>query len=129
MQFSFKFKASYFFGTIICFSWHHRCVTHFSDIPLLNFYRRENEKRSCRRENLRVISASLFLCVENYRNHLALQKTKSVNCNPKTKAMANRRSFLNKIGLLSGAAIAANMFQPAWSRNLKGALKDAEGIA
>ncbi len=43
--------------------------------------------------------------------------------------MANRRSFLNKIGLLSASAIAANMFQPAWSRNLKAAVKNAEGVA
>jgi len=43
--------------------------------------------------------------------------------------MANRRSFLNKVGLLSASALAANIFQPAWSRNLKGALRDAENIA
>ena len=43
--------------------------------------------------------------------------------------MANRRSFLNKIGILSGAALTANVFQPAWSRNLKAALKHAAGIA
>jgi selenocysteine lyase/cysteine desulfurase len=43
--------------------------------------------------------------------------------------MANRRSFLNKIGLLSGAALSANIFQPAWSRNLKSALKNAENVA
>jgi selenocysteine lyase/cysteine desulfurase len=43
--------------------------------------------------------------------------------------MANRRSFLNKVGLLSASALAANIFQPAWSRNLKAALKDAEHIA
>ena len=42
--------------------------------------------------------------------------------------MANRRSFLNKIGLLSGAALSANIFQPAWSRNLKSALKNAENV-
>ena len=39
--------------------------------------------------------------------------------------MSNRRSFLNKIGLLSASALAANLFQPAWSRNLNNALKDA----
>ncbi|MFM2326512.1 MAG: hypothetical protein RIR31_714 [Bacteroidota bacterium] len=43
--------------------------------------------------------------------------------------MDNRRSFLNKIGLLSGAALSANIFQPAWSRNLKSALKNAENVA
>jgi selenocysteine lyase/cysteine desulfurase len=43
--------------------------------------------------------------------------------------MANRRSFLNKIGLLSGAVLSANIFQPAWSRNLKSALKNAENVA
>jgi selenocysteine lyase/cysteine desulfurase len=43
--------------------------------------------------------------------------------------MSNRRSFLNKIGLLSGAALSANIFQPAWSRNLKSALKNAENVA
>ncbi|MEP6675100.1 MAG: aminotransferase class V-fold PLP-dependent enzyme [Ferruginibacter sp.] len=42
--------------------------------------------------------------------------------------MNNRRSFLNKIGLLSGAAVAANMFQPAWSRGLQRALKYAAPI-
>jgi len=72
---------------------------------------------------------AIFLRNGNYRNHLALQKTKSVNCNPKTKTMSNRRSFLNKIGLLSASAITANMFQPAWSRNLKSAIKNAEGVA
>lgn len=43
--------------------------------------------------------------------------------------MANRRSFLNKAGLLSAAALAANIFQPAWSRNLNAALKDAANTA
>ena len=43
--------------------------------------------------------------------------------------MSNRRSFLNKISFLSAAALSANIFQPAWSRNLKTALKDAESIA
>jgi len=43
--------------------------------------------------------------------------------------MANRRSFLNKIGLLSAAAVSANMFQPAWSRNLKAALRNVENVA
>jgi len=43
--------------------------------------------------------------------------------------MNNRRSFLNKLGLLSGAAITANLLQPAWSRELKAALKNAENIS
>ena len=43
--------------------------------------------------------------------------------------MANRRSFLHKAGLASVAAISANFFQPAWSRNLGSALKNAEGIS
>ncbi|MGC4103026.1 aminotransferase class V-fold PLP-dependent enzyme [Ferruginibacter sp.] len=42
--------------------------------------------------------------------------------------MGNRRSFLNKISLLSGAALTAGVLQPAWSRNLKAALKDAENV-
>ncbi len=43
--------------------------------------------------------------------------------------MANRRSFLNKIGILSGAAVAANFFQPAWSRNLHAALKEVAHVS
>jgi selenocysteine lyase/cysteine desulfurase len=43
--------------------------------------------------------------------------------------MGNRRSFLNKISLLSAAAMATNLIQPAWSRNLKAALKNAENVA
>ncbi len=43
--------------------------------------------------------------------------------------MNNRRSFINKIGLLSASALTANMLQPAWGRNLQTALKDAENIA
>ncbi len=42
--------------------------------------------------------------------------------------MNNRRSFIGKIGLASAAAVAANIFQPAWSRNLKSALHNVEGI-
>jgi selenocysteine lyase/cysteine desulfurase len=38
--------------------------------------------------------------------------------------MANRRAFIGKLGLLSASAISANLFQPAWSRNLNSALKD-----
>jgi selenocysteine lyase/cysteine desulfurase len=43
--------------------------------------------------------------------------------------MPSRRSFLNKMSLLSASAIAANLFQPAWSRNLKAALKDVANVA
>jgi selenocysteine lyase/cysteine desulfurase len=43
--------------------------------------------------------------------------------------MPSRRSFLNKMSLLSASAIAANLFQPAWSRNLKTALKDVANVA
>ncbi|MBP6022217.1 aminotransferase class V-fold PLP-dependent enzyme [Ferruginibacter sp.] len=43
--------------------------------------------------------------------------------------MPSRRSFLNKMSLLSASAIAANLFQPAWSRNLNAALKDVANIA
>jgi selenocysteine lyase/cysteine desulfurase len=42
--------------------------------------------------------------------------------------MANRRSFLNKIGVLSGAALTAGVLQPAWSRNLHDALKNAAHV-
>ena len=42
--------------------------------------------------------------------------------------MANRRSFLNKMGLLSAAAFTTGLFQPAWSRNLQTALKSASHI-
>ena len=43
--------------------------------------------------------------------------------------MPSRRSFFNKMSLLSASAIAANVFQPAWSRNLKAALKDVANVA
>jgi selenocysteine lyase/cysteine desulfurase len=42
--------------------------------------------------------------------------------------MDDRRTFINKVGLLSAAAFTANLFQPAWSRNLKAALKGVEGV-
>lgn len=42
--------------------------------------------------------------------------------------MSDRRSFLNKMSLLSASAITANLFQPAWSRNLKSALKDVANV-
>ncbi|MEI7472661.1 MAG: aminotransferase class V-fold PLP-dependent enzyme [Chitinophagaceae bacterium] len=42
--------------------------------------------------------------------------------------MSNRRSFINKLGIASVAAVAGNIMQPAWSRNLAAALKDAKGV-
>ena len=42
--------------------------------------------------------------------------------------MPSRRNFLNKISLLSASAITANIFQPAWSRNLNAALKNVENV-
>lgn len=42
--------------------------------------------------------------------------------------MSNRRSFINKLGLLSCAALTANLFQPAWSRDLQSALQSASSI-
>jgi selenocysteine lyase/cysteine desulfurase len=69
----------------------------------------------------------------NYQNHLALQKTKFVHCIPiaiatKFRQMSNRRSFLQKIGLLSASAIAANLLQPAWSHDLQEAIKRAASV-
>ena len=43
--------------------------------------------------------------------------------------MADRRSFLQKAGLLSASAIAANLFTPAWSRNLQLALKNSAQLS
>jgi selenocysteine lyase/cysteine desulfurase len=43
--------------------------------------------------------------------------------------MGSRRSFLNKIGRASAAAIASTWIEPSWSRNLKSALKNVESIA
>lgn len=42
--------------------------------------------------------------------------------------MSNRRSFLNKAGLLSASVITGGIFQSAWSRNLESAIKNAEGV-
>ncbi len=42
--------------------------------------------------------------------------------------MSNRRSFLQKMGLLSASAITANMLQPAWSRNLQDAMNKVASI-
>ncbi len=43
--------------------------------------------------------------------------------------MDNRRSFINKIGILSASALASGILQPAWSRELHAALKNAEGVS
>src|ERR1700745_2798663 len=40
----------------------------------------------------------------------------------------NRRSFLNRVAAITGTAFLSSLSQPAWSRNLHKALKDAEGI-
>jgi len=42
--------------------------------------------------------------------------------------MFNRRSFLHKIRFASASMLAAGLFQPAWSRNLQAALKEAENV-
>lgn len=41
--------------------------------------------------------------------------------------MPGRRSFLNKIGMLSASMLAAGMLEPAWSRELHAALKETAG--
>jgi selenocysteine lyase/cysteine desulfurase len=41
----------------------------------------------------------------------------------------NRRSFINKAGIFSATAFLSSLNQPAWSRNLQSALKNAEGIS
>ncbi|HNR16655.1 MAG TPA: aminotransferase class V-fold PLP-dependent enzyme [Chitinophagaceae bacterium] len=41
----------------------------------------------------------------------------------------NRRRFLHKAGLFSATALFSSLAQPAWSRNLESALRDAEGVA
>jgi selenocysteine lyase/cysteine desulfurase len=65
----------------------------------------------------------------NYQNHLALQKTKFVNCKSKLKLMPDRRSFIQKVGLLSAAAVTANILQPAWSRDLDAALNNVSSVS
>ncbi len=42
--------------------------------------------------------------------------------------MPNRRNFLHKISFLSASAVTANIFQPAWSRNLNAAIKNVEHV-
>ncbi|MBL7725787.1 MAG: aminotransferase class V-fold PLP-dependent enzyme [Chitinophagaceae bacterium] len=41
----------------------------------------------------------------------------------------NRRRFLRKAGLFSATALFSSLAQPAWSRNLESALRDAEGVS
>ncbi len=41
----------------------------------------------------------------------------------------NRRRFLHKAGLFSATALFSSLAQPAWSRNLERAFRDAEGVA
>lgn len=42
--------------------------------------------------------------------------------------MNNRRTFLQKIGILSATAFTANLLQPAWSRNLQDAIKNSASM-
>ena len=41
----------------------------------------------------------------------------------------NRRSFLQKAGIGTASAFLSTLIQPAWSRNLESALKEAENIS
>jgi selenocysteine lyase/cysteine desulfurase len=41
----------------------------------------------------------------------------------------NRRSFIQKAGAFSASTIFASLTQPAWSRNLQSALRDAESLS
>jgi selenocysteine lyase/cysteine desulfurase len=41
----------------------------------------------------------------------------------------NRRKFLKKAGLFSATAFFTSLTKPSWSRNLKAALRDAEGVS
>lgn len=43
--------------------------------------------------------------------------------------MNNRRSFLQKVGLLSASALSANVLQPVWSRDLQAALKNSASVS
>lgn len=43
--------------------------------------------------------------------------------------MNSRRSFINKAGVFSATALFSALTQPAWSRNLEKALRNAEGIS
>ncbi|MEO6612797.1 MAG: aminotransferase class V-fold PLP-dependent enzyme [Chitinophagaceae bacterium] len=41
----------------------------------------------------------------------------------------NRRRFLQRAGIFSATAFLSSLSQPAWSRNLEAAIKDAEGVS
>lgn len=41
----------------------------------------------------------------------------------------NRRSFINKAGIFSATALLSTLSQPAWSRNLDAAIRNAEGMS
>ncbi|MBI1344053.1 MAG: aminotransferase class V-fold PLP-dependent enzyme [Terrimonas sp.] len=43
--------------------------------------------------------------------------------------VSNRRKFLHKLGALSATSFLGSITQPAWSRNLHAALRDAEGMS
>lgn len=43
--------------------------------------------------------------------------------------MNDRRSFLQKVGLLSASALTASALQPVWSRNLQKALEDSASVS
>jgi selenocysteine lyase/cysteine desulfurase len=43
--------------------------------------------------------------------------------------MTDRRSFINKLGLLSGAALTANLLQPAWSHDLQSAIQNSSSLS
>jgi selenocysteine lyase/cysteine desulfurase len=43
--------------------------------------------------------------------------------------MSDRRRFLQKAGIFSATAFFSALTKPSWSRNLEGALRDAEGIS
>jgi len=42
---------------------------------------------------------------------------------------SNRRKFLQRAGIVSATAFLSSLGQPAWSRNLKNVMKEAEGIS
>ncbi len=42
--------------------------------------------------------------------------------------MSNRRSFINKLGIASAAAITANLLQPSWAQNMQRALDASKHI-
>jgi len=43
--------------------------------------------------------------------------------------MNTRRSFIQRVGAFSVTAMFSSLTQPAWSRNLERALRNAEGIS